>query len=69
MGSRPGGRGKRRLQCWAVTAGLLLLGCALSGALLALDHTGGFVSMIFVLVVVLVARLTDGYAYGAAASF
>ena len=69
MGSRPGGRGKRRLQCWAVTAGLLLLGCALSGALLALDHTGGFVSMIFVLMVVLVARLTDGYAYGAAASF
>lgn len=69
MGSRPGGRGKRRLQCWAVTAGLLLLGCALIGALLALDHTGGFVSMIFVLVVVLVARLTDGYAYGAAASF
>ena len=51
MGSRPGGRGKRRLQCWTVTAGLLLLGCALSGALLALDHTGGFVSMIFVLVV------------------
>ena len=69
MGSRPGGRGKRRLQCWTVTAGLLLLVCALSGALLALDHTGGFVSMIFVLVVVLVARLTDGYAYGAAASF
>ena len=69
MGSRPGGRGRRRLQCWAVTAGLLLLGCALSGLLLVLDPAGGFVSMIFVLVVVLVARLTDGYVYGAAASF
>lgn len=52
-----------------ITAGLLLLGTLLSILLTLVDHTDGFVSMIFVLMVVLVARLTDGYAYGVIASF
>lgn len=52
-----------------ITAGLITLGTALSALLLIVDRTGGFVSMIFVLMVVLVARLTDGYVYGVAASF
>ena len=52
-----------------ITAGLLLLGALLSTLLMIVDHTGGFASMIFVLMVVLVARLTDGYVYGVAASF
>ena len=52
-----------------ITAGLLLLGVLLSTLLMIVDHTGGFASMIFVLMVVLVARLTDGYVYGVAASF
>lgn len=51
-----------------VTAGFLLLGALLSALLLMVDRTGGFVSMIFVLMVVLVARLTDGYVYGVIAS-
>ena len=50
-----------------ITAGLLLLGALLSTLLMIVDHTGGFASMIFVLMVVLVARLTDGYVYGVAA--
>ena len=52
-----------------ITAGLLSLGALLSTLLMIVDHTGGFASMIFVLMVVLVARLTDGYVYGVAASF
>ena len=43
-----------------ITAGLLLLGVLLSTLLMIVDHTGGFASMIFVLMVVLVARPTDG---------
>lgn len=57
------------LRDWLITAGLLALGVLLSSLLLLVDSTGGFVSMIFVLMVVLVARLTDGYVYGVAASF
>lgn len=57
------------LRDWLVTLGLLLLGCALSSLLLIADSSGGFVSMIFVLMVVLTARLTSGYACGVAASF
>ena len=47
----------------------MLLGTIVSALLLIADPTGGFVSMIFVLMVVLVARLTDGYVYGVTASF
>jgi two-component system sensor histidine kinase KdpD len=54
---------------WLITAGLLLLGYVLSNLLLLADPGGGFVSMIFVLMVVLTARLTTGYACGVAASF
>ena len=57
------------LRDWLITGGLLLLGCGLSSLLLLADPGGGFVSMIFVLMVVLTARLTNGYACGAAASF
>ncbi len=52
-----------------ITLGLLLLGFALSVLLLMANSSGGFASMIFVLMVVLTARLTDGYLYGVAASF
>ena len=54
---------------WLITLGLLALGYALSSLLLLADPGGGFVSMIFVLMVVLTARLTGGYACGVAASF
>ena len=60
---------RRILRDCLITIGLLVLGAALSSLLLMVDRTGGFVSMIFVLMVVLVARLTDGYAYGVVASF
>lgn len=52
-----------------ITAFFLTLGIALSSLLLMADSTGGFISMIFVLMVVLTARLTDGYVYGAVSSF
>lgn len=52
-----------------ITVFFLTLGIALSSLLLIADSTGGFISMIFVLMVVLTARLTDGYAYGAVSSF
>jgi len=57
------------LRDWLVTLGLLLLCCGLSSLLLMLDSNGGFVAMLFVLTVVLTARLTDGYLYGVTASF
>ena len=58
-----------RWRDWAITAGLLLLGYGVSSLLLVFDRSGGFASMIFVLMVVLIARLTEGYACGVAASF
>jgi len=51
-----------------ITMLFLTLGIVLSSLLLIVDPMGGFVSMIFVLMVVLTARLTDGYLYGAVAS-
>ena len=54
---------------WLVTAGLLALGFVLSSLLLLADAGGRVVVMIFVLMVVLTARLTTGYIYGVAASF
>ncbi len=53
----------------AITVGFLLLGNLLSGLLLLADPAGGFVSMIFVLMVALIARLTEGYVWGVSASF
>lgn len=52
-----------------ITVSLLLLGCVLSSLLLMVDSSGGFVAILFLLMVVLVARLTSGYIYGVAASF
>ena len=60
---------KRTLFNIVITAFLLLLGTILSSLLLMADPTGGFIRMIFVLMVVLTARLTDGYLYGAVSSF
>ncbi len=57
------------LRDWLITVGLLLLCCGLSSLLLMVDSSGGFVSMLFVLTVVLTARLTEGYVFGVAASF
>lgn len=59
----------RIIFCWAVTTALLGLGAVLSMLLLLVDNTGGFVNMIFVLMVLLIARFTDGYIYGIVASF
>ena len=52
-----------------VTLGLLLLGFIISGLLLLAEPSGSFASMIFVLIVVLTARLTEGYIFGVIASF
>ena len=52
-----------------LTAAILTAGTIVSALLLILDNTGGFVNMIFVLTVVLVARLTNGYMWGVLASF
>lgn len=52
-----------------ITLFFLSLGILLSALLFIADPADGFVSMIFVLMVVLIARLTDGYRYGVAASF
>ena len=60
---------RARRRDWLVTLGLLLLACALSGLLLLVDRGGGFVSMLFVLMVAITARLTEGYACGVTASF
>ena len=57
------------LRDWLITLGLLLLCCGLSSLLLMVDSSGGFISMLFVLAVVLTARLTEGYIFGVAASF
>lgn len=54
---------------WLITLGLLLLGFAVSGLLLFVEPNSGVISMIFVLIVVLTARLTEGYSFGVAASF
>ena len=45
---------------WLITAGLLLLGYVLSNLLPLADPGGGFVSMLFVLMVAITARLTAG---------
>jgi len=58
-----------RLRDAATTISLLTLGILLSAILLIVDNTGGFVNMIFLLLVVLIARFTDGYIYGIIASF
>lgn len=60
---------RRILRNWLITGGLLALGTLLSWLLMLVDSSGGFVSMIFVLMVTLTARLTSGFAYGVAASF
>ena len=60
---------KKVLSNVLLTVLFLSLGILLSSLLLMADPTGGFVSMIFVLMVVLIARLTDGYIYGIVASF
>lgn len=60
---------QRILRDWLITAGLLALGTALSWLLMLVDPSGGFVSMIFVLMVTLTARLTNGFIYGVTASF
>ena len=54
---------------WLITLGLLLLGVAVSSLLLLVEPNSGVISMIFVLIVVLTARLTEGYMFGVAASF
>ena len=54
---------------WLITLGLIALGCVISSLLLLADSGGSSVSMAFVLMVALTARLTSGYLYGAAASF
>lgn len=57
------------LRDWLITAGLLSLGILLSWLLMLADPSGGFVSMIFVLMVVIIARLTRGFLCGVTASF
>lgn len=57
------------LRDWLITAGLLAIGTLLSWLLMLVDPSGGFVSMIFVLMVTLTARLTNGFIYGVTASF
>lgn len=49
----------------------LVLGAAvgLCTLLLQIDSSGGFASMVFVMAVVCISRLTDGYFYGIVASF
>ena len=54
---------------WLITPGLLLLGFVISSLLLLVEPDSGVISMIFVLIVALTARLTEGYIFGAAASF
>ena len=54
---------------WLITLGLLLLGFGISSLLLYVEPNISVISMIFVLIVVLTARLTEGYAFGVAASF
>lgn len=52
-----------------ITFALLAIGAGFTRLLLLLETNGQFASMIFVLVVVIIARLTDGYIYGIIASF
>ena len=53
----------------AVSIGVLLAAVCFCIVLLNLDSTGGYASMVFVLAVVCIARLTTGYFYGVVASF
>ena len=54
---------------WLITVGFLALGAALSALLNLLDKSDSIPFMVFVLMVVLTARLTNGYICGIAASF
>ena len=54
---------------WLITLGLLLLGFVISELLLLLDPNSVVISIVFVLIVVLTARLTEGYIFGVTASF
>ena len=54
---------------WLITLVLLLLGFGISSLLLLVEPNISVISMIFVLIVVLTARLTEGYIFGVAASF
>ena len=59
------------LQNVGVTAAILLAAiglCLLLDQIDDVDHADAYVSMVFVLAILLVARSTDGYAYGVAAS-
>ena len=53
----------------AVSIGVLLAAVCFCVVLLNLDSTGGYASMVFVLAVVCIARLTTGYFYSVVASF
>lgn len=60
---------KRILRNTAVTAGILLAAVLLSMALSGIhDDNNPFATPLFILAVAMIARLTDGYAYGIAAS-
>lgn len=52
-----------------MSLGIMLAAALLCLALQRLDATDVYVSMIFVLAVFLISRLTDGYIYGIVASF
>ena len=52
-----------------ITAGILLVASACCSLLHGLDASGSYASMVFVLAVMCVARVTTGYLYGIIASF
>ena len=67
--TQPNRKTRQILRDWLITGGLLSLGALLSWLLMLADPSGGFVSMIFVLMVALIARLTNGFVYGITAAF
>ncbi len=60
---------KQNVKNTLITTVLLAAGTAVSAFLLMLDNSGNFVSMIFVLTVMVIARLTTGYFWGVLSSF
>lgn len=61
---------KRLWRNWGITLGLNVLACLVCLPLTKLNsHNNSFILPVFILVVALVARLTDGYFYGVVSSF
>ena len=59
----------RLLKNWAITIAVVSVACILCSAIKRISSSDPYVPMIFVLAVLIISLLTDGYFYGVLTSF